>query len=88
MKVSGGGNKGEWEGPHRLGNSEKKCRAYGLNKQPVIDAKQVPAEDVQLDGCSSKKKDDSYHQTDNNEITQIDDGFTHCITPLPNAAKR
>jgi hypothetical protein len=56
MKVSGGGNKGEWEGPHRLGNSEKKCRAYGLNKQPAIDAKEVPAEDAQLDGCSSKKK--------------------------------
>jgi hypothetical protein len=38
------------------GNSKKKYRAYGLNKQPAIDAIEVPAEDVQLEGCSSKKK--------------------------------
>jgi hypothetical protein len=29
---------------------------YGLKKQPATDVKEVPVEEVQLDGCSSKKK--------------------------------
>ena len=56
MNVRGWGNKCEWEGTNRLGNSQKKCRAYGLSKQPAIDAKEDPAEDIQLDGFSSKKR--------------------------------